>query len=65
MITVEDSRFMVEDYVMVMTMSSSLITFKMKQNIIELTGEQLLIDYYSSYEIRGHGIIQEIRFVPL
>ena len=34
MITVEDSRFMVEDYVMVMTMSSSLITFKMKQKII-------------------------------
>ena len=65
MITIHDSTFMIEHYMMVLYMSDVKIIFKMKKYFIELYGNDLLIDYYSSYEVRGHGHIKEVKFVSL
>lgn len=64
MVSIDEHQFMIEHYQSIIFLSDLKIVIQLKKKQIEITGTNLYIDYFSHYEIRGKGTIEQVRFTP-
>lgn len=63
MLTINQHKFMIEKYQSVLFLSDNQLIIQTKDKKIEIMGEDIYINYYSSSEIRGMGKIMCVRFI--